>query len=286
MLSTFLRVASAALVLTALQIGGGILLDVLGVATPQPPSNPLPWLLADNLLIVVVLSWLAFRSTARGWRLAGLLVLLLFGIATFNSLIEAQFFGFFGTAYLLALMAVTLGEVALFAPVAVLLLRSPLRRIVLDEGPPRWQARLSFSRLLTGGIVYLVMYFAAGSIVFPFVRDFYATKPMPHPLTLFAFQALLRGPIFVALLYAAVRTMRAARADAVIVCGALLSIIGGVGLMIPNGFFPDYVRWSHFFEVTISNFAYGAFVGWLLTRPVKGAESHHAAGGHLAEIAR
>jgi hypothetical protein len=36
---------------------------------------------------------------------------------------------------------------------------------------------------------------------------------------------------------------------------------------MPNPYFPDSVRWVHFFEVTSSNFVFGAIVGWLWGQP-------------------
>jgi hypothetical protein len=48
--------------------------------------------------------------------------------------------------------------------------------------------------------------------------------------------------------------------------GTALSIFGGLGLIVPNPFMPDFIRWPHLVEVGVSNFVYGCFVGWLLSR--------------------
>ena len=105
--------------------------------------------------------------------------------------------------------------------------------------------------------------------IMPFIQEFYARMPMPDPLQLIAMQGLLRGPLFVVLLYMVLGVTRAGRVEAIWMAGAALSIIGGIApLIVPNPFFPDAIRWAHFVEVGISNFVYGSFVGWLLTRPV------------------
>lgn len=52
-----------------------------------------------------------------------------------------------------------------------------------------------------------------------------------------------------------------------LIAGATLSVLGGGGLIVPNPYLPDAVRWAHLVEVGVSNFVYGAFIGWLLTSP-------------------
>ncbi len=266
--SLALRIVVGALILTGVGMAGGMV-QAVSARTTIPPlaANPLPWQIAANVLVVAVLSWIAFRSRERGWRLALSLGLLLFGIASFNSFIEARFFGLFDTRETLSHLGTTLLGDLIFAPLLVLLLRAPLAGVIPDGPGGEWRARITPLRLISGGAAYVVVYFVAGMIVFPFVREFYATKPMPNPLALVALQAIVRGPVFVLLLYLALRMSRMRRSEAVLMTGTALSVLGGIApLMVPNPYFPDAVRWSHFFEVGVSNFVYGAFAGWLLTR--------------------
>jgi hypothetical protein len=86
---------------------------------------------------------------------------------------------------------------------------------------------------------YVFLYFLAGMIIFPFVREYYATQHLPSFGQIVSMQFLVRGPVFI------------------LVCLTLLRMF-----RIP-GIFPDNVRWAHFCEVTSSNFVFGFVVGWV-----------------------
>jgi hypothetical protein len=261
---TIIRVLVGAFLLTACMLAGGLVYAAVS-SVPIPPvsTNPLPWQIASNLVNAAVLTWIAQRSRVRGWRLAAIIGALLFGVAHFTSLIEAQFFGFFGTAQTLALLAMSFVTVLLFAPLFVWMFQKS------EEEEPHPVATITPLRLVIGGTAYVVTYFVAGMAIMPFIQEFYARMPMPDSLQLIAMQGLVRGPLFVIILYMVLRATRAGRSEAVWMAGAALSIVGGIApLIVPNPFFPDAIRWAHFVEVGISNFAYGSFVGWLLTRPL------------------
>lgn len=46
---------------------------------------------------------------------------------------------------------------------------------------------------------YLFLYYAAGTIIFPFVNDFYANLQLPSQATIIVLQLFIRGPLFVLL---------------------------------------------------------------------------------------
>jgi hypothetical protein len=126
----------------------------------------------------------------------------------------------------------------------------------------------SWGRLAAADLFYVVCYFGAGTVIFPFVREFYEAHSLPPRLVIAALQLFLRGPIYIALTLLAVRRLDGGRWERAVLAGAVLSIIGGVApLLIPNPYFPDTVRFAHLFEVGISNFIYGSAVAWLLTSP-------------------
>lgn len=57
--------------------------------------------------------------------------------------------------------------------------------------------------------------------------------------------------------------------------GLVFATVNGIApLLIPNGIFPDYVRWAHFCEVASSNFLFGAFVAWLWREPEPDSKVH------------
>ena len=61
--------------------------------------------------------------------------------------------------------------------------------------------------------------------------------------------------------------------------GALFALLSRVApLIIPNPYFPDAVRWMHFYEVASSNSVFGALVAWLSGQPrIAPAQALHEA---------
>ncbi|HEY0788756.1 MAG TPA: hypothetical protein VGE86_08920, partial [Thermoanaerobaculia bacterium] len=245
-------------------IGGAAMQALFGdLALPLPEKDAFPWQVASWAIMAAALTWFAARARIAGWRLAVSLAVLMYGICSFNSLIEARFFGimtsrqFAGVMTMSALSAVLLG----LALVPVVRGMAPASRS--DE----WTDRVSIGRVAAGSIAYVVVYFAAGIGVFPFVEAFYAQFTMPNGLHVIGMQLFIRGPVFVALMLLLVRISGASRRETILMTGGALSLLGGVAMLIvPNGFIPDFARWPHFVEVVSSNLAYGCFLGWLLTR--------------------
>jgi hypothetical protein len=113
----------------------------------------------------------------------------------------------------------------------------------------------------------------AGTIIFPYVRDFYATQTLPPLAEVLSVQLFIRGPILVATCLVMQRMLGLPRTAGAVTVGLMLATLNGVApLIIPSGVFPDTVRWAHFYETTISNFVFGAFVAWLWGRPEAAAQ--------------
>lgn len=247
----------------ATMVAGAAIQPIFGdLGIPAPESNPLPWQIASWLVLAATLVWFATRSRVTGWRLAASLAVLLYGICHFNSLIEARFFGLFSSRQYTAIMLMMTVSTVLFALALVPILRGLTPRAASAD----WESRVSLLRLAAGAAGYLIAYFVAGILVFPFVSSFYAQRPMPNGLEVIAMQLLIRGPVFVALMLLLVRMSGASRRETILMTGGALSLMGGVAmLMVPNSFIPDAARWAHFVEVVSSNLLFGCFVGWLLT---------------------
>ncbi|MGA9566176.1 MAG: hypothetical protein WBS19_11680, partial [Candidatus Korobacteraceae bacterium] len=111
---------------------------------------------------------------------------------------------------------------------------------------------------------YVFLYFLAGTIIFPFVRDSYATQHFPSFGHIVAMQFLVRGPVFLLVCLTLLRMFRLPHWSGAVAVGLAFTFISGVAaLIMPNGIFPDQVRWAHFCEVTSSNFVFGFIVGWV-----------------------
>jgi hypothetical protein len=117
-------------------------------------------------------------------------------------------------------------------------------------------------------LTYLFLYFVAGTIIFPYVKDFYATQHLPAIGSIVALQLFVRGPLFVLLALALTRMLGLPRMSGALAAGVVFALLTGVApLLMPNPFFPDAVRWVHFAEVTSENFVFAVVVAWLWGPP-------------------
>jgi len=117
-------------------------------------------------------------------------------------------------------------------------------------------------------LLYVFLYFAVGAIIFPYVKDFYATQRLPSAGAIAALQLVVRGPMFIVLALALTRMLGLPRLSGAIVVGLVFTLLTGAApLLIPNPVFPDSVRWAHFCEVTSEMFVFGAVVAWLWGPP-------------------
>jgi len=109
-----------------------------------------------------------------------------------------------------------------------------------------------------------VVYLAAGALIFPLVKDFYASKAMPSLGQLFVTQ-LLRGQLYVAIVIPLIRRMSGRRREAAVVIGSCFAVLGGLApLLYSNDFMPASIRLVHAVEAGVSNFLYGVIVAYLL----------------------
>jgi hypothetical protein len=123
-------------------------------------------------------------------------------------------------------------------------------------------------KFVVSDFTYLFLYFGTGMIIFPYVKDFYATQHVPPMGTIAALQLLVRGPVFVLICLGLTRMLGLPRLKGALTVGLVFTLVSGVApLLMPNPFFPDAVRWVHFGEVTSENFVFGAIVAWLWGQP-------------------
>lgn len=228
-------------------------------------SVHLKWLLAANLLLALTLTYATTRLQATGWRLAAILFLLMFGLHC-NNLVEAVFFQLdIPRAELANLFWSGLLRATYFAPLLVWAAR---KWNSLSQLPLRaWSERTAFGwiwRVVVCDLAYVFLYFVAGMIIFPYVRDFYAPWQLPALLPLLVMQ-VFRGLVFVGLSFLVIRRAAGSRLEVALVVGLVLSIVGGVvPLLTPNPYLPSFIRWVHGWEVGLSNLLFGCLVGWLL----------------------
>jgi hypothetical protein len=248
-----------------------IIQTIAGMLVPMkvpPAPHILQWLILTNALVVATLAVAALRTELRGWRL-GAAISAIPLVLVFVNMIEGVVFlknspiewpRIFAHAVISAVLSVPLWML-LFGRRA----GAPPQHYHPIASKSRGERAWKFA---VSDLAYILLYYGAGMIIFPYVRDFYATQQLPSAGTIVALQLLVRGPIFVVLCLALVRMLGLPRLSGALAVGAVFTILSGVApLLIPNPYFPDSVRWVHFFEVSIENFIFGAVVGWLWGRP-------------------
>ncbi len=250
--------------LCVIQVIVGLLVPMKPVAIP----HFLSWWLLTNTVVVAALTLVAIRSEWRGWRLGVVLAAIPLIIESVNLLEGVVFLTNsqveWGKIFLHALISA-----ALIVPVWMLLFGR--RNDVPQEHSHPIASKSRGERawkFVVSDLAYVFLYLAAGFIIFPYVKDFYATQHVPAMRTIVALQLLVRGPVFIVLCLGLVRMLGLPRLAGALAVGAVFTILSGVApLLMPNPYFPDAVRWVHFCEVTSSNLVFGAIVGWLWGQP-------------------
>jgi len=229
--------------------------------------HTLPWLIVANFMTAATLVLVASRSEWRGWPLGVAISTIPIVLGLINMIEGAIFLTNSGIDWP-SIMAHTVITYELAVPLWILLFAK--REESKGESYHPVDSRPFSERLwkfAACDVSYLVLYFLAGTIIFPFVKDFYAGQTLPPAGRLIAMQLLVRGPILVGLCLLLLRLLRLPRVSGALAVGAVLALLNGVApLLIPNPYLPDPVRWAHFFEIASSNFVFGGIVGWLWGR--------------------
>ena len=265
-----LRIAGATLALLALQELWNL---------PRTPAQLGP-LILPNLLVVLALALVAASSRQQGWKLSGTLFVLYYGIDQLNTLDEALLFKIgLKASQTLGMVASGLITSLVFAPLLVLILGCWKSKAEEEPKPLLPRSAASWAgRIVLGDLLYVVCYFIAGMLAFPFVKDFYAAFKLPPPASILVVE-IFRGLVYVAAGLAVANGMKGERGKAAIALGLSFPILAGVApLLLPNPYLPGYVRLTHGFEIGISNLVYGVLLGYLLTPKAAPAPEMQQAG--------
>ena len=255
---------------------------VLPSKTALPSFGPhfAQWMLLSNALTVAALTLLAVRTDWRGWKL-GFAVASIPAVITIIDAIEGAFFLKNSHIEWPNILLMTIIAAALSVPVWMLLFGkradTPRKHFHPIASKSRGQRMWRF---VVCDVAYLVLYLTAGTIIWPYIKAFYATQAVPPMSSIFAMQLLLRGPVFVLLCLLLLRMLGLPRLSGALAVGIVFTLLSGVApLLIPNPYFPDSVRFAHLCEVSSSNFLFAAIVAWLWGQPgtAQAQELAHAA---------
>lgn len=230
------------------------------------PAQMLAWTLLSNGIIAAVLVGLSMRLRRRGAALAVGLFAVAFGMGHLLNLVEGYVFHVIAGPLTLRLLAMAATQLAAACALVAWLARRDEPGDASSAPQTAWWP--SPLRLAIVAALYLVTYFTAGTLVFPFIASFYTPRGLPPVALVAGLQLFVRGPLFGVIIAWIVAATRGGRAVRAVWAGAALSLLGGVApLLIPTPAFPDHVRWAHFIEVSTSNFIFGVLAGWLLAQP-------------------
>jgi hypothetical protein len=116
-------------------------------------------------------------------------------------------------------------------------------------------------------VAYELLYWGAGTLVYPYIADFYASRSLPPTAAVAAVQ-VVRSVIFAGAVYP---LLKSGLRGAPLVLALIYGIIGGLAPLLPdNPYMPANIRFYHAIETTSSNFIFGLVVGFLFAwrRPV------------------
>ena len=256
------RILLGWLALALAQTVAGVLVRVPAPAIP----HGMEWMLATDLLIVITLALLAAFSEWSGWKLAAALTAIPFAINFVNMVEGAVFLERSGIPWrsLLPMLCLTY---VLVLPLWRYIFRGSTA--TTHFAPTRGKSFGGLAwRFLLSDFVYLFLYFGAGVVIWPYVKDFYSTQIVPSAGTIVSLQLVFRGPVFVIICLLMVRMIGFPRWKGALSVGLAFTVLSGVApLLMPNPYFPDAVRWVHFGEVVTSNFVFGVTVGLIWGKP-------------------
>jgi hypothetical protein len=222
-------------------------------------------LLSTGLTVGIVYA-VAMASGTRGWPLFRLLFQLYAGVNILNIQIENLVF-----------RTMPPGEVARTTATGLLAaagVSAALAWASTRDGrgrPSRAYGTLTgelWWKLPALGMLYIVLFLTAGSLIVPYIREFYGRN---NVIVMPSFGVLLltefiRGLVHVVSLWPFLRTMSGRRAPAALLAGLALAILGGISsLLLPiDDILPLAIRRVHIAEIFGSNVLFGVVTACLL----------------------
>ena len=211
------------------------------------------------LLVCTVLCWMTVRSGASGVELVATLAGFYFILVSVTTIPEGVLFDVIKVGQAPLMMVRELG-IALVVAISIAALFQRFKVIPgIMRAPSASMAIVGLLwRLVAAVIVFLVCYFAAGMVIYPFVKDYYQGRNMPEPEAIVA-MVVLRAVVLIVGAWLALRTIPSRR-DARLLLATALPVIGVISLMLHrNNIMPPAIRWVHTMEMT----PYYALCGFL-----------------------
>ena len=245
------------------QIASSALLTaILGPVWPESPGPETVFVpLALAQLLTVSALWVPARwSRLQKRPLFRALFSAIFGLGVFLTHVEAAVFLVMTTDQLL--FGVTSGTLqALWVAWLVATIFGKAGDAEPEPTAERWP--IEWRRLVLSSSCYLALYLGAGMLIYAQVQEFYATQSIPAFPLLIALQ-LVRGALYVVFVSSLLRSSTLGRGATALAMAVMFPVLAGVAsLLVPNALLPETVRLWHMLEIGVSNFLFGALVGFL-----------------------
>lgn len=238
-------------------------------------------LLSCFLTAAILGFWLRF-SHWRGWKLILAVFMVYFIANTVMTQVESLFFN-----SALQLSASMLWKIILSGFI-ISLLFAPISVGIMGRMRSSDQATLpmGFDRSLLKPLCwiaasYVLIYFLFGYFIAwqsEAVREYYSGSTAILPFHLHMWDILIsnpglilfqfiRGLVWGGLAVLIARSMSASWRTKAIITGLIFGVMLAGGLLIPNPFMPEPVRWAHLWETSSSNFVLGILCIYILEGP-------------------
>jgi len=272
----------------------GLLQGLLGYVEPTEFNagdalGPVVPLFVVCLLNVLIATWLIHRTSWTGLRLGLAVFTVIFGVMFFMTQIETIYFN--DAVKMPAGIIVSTVVAGLFVGLVASWLSVRQKKKIApapDEAAPAPRSMFGFEGFIwkTGllAVAYVVFYFFFGYFIawqFPTLREYYSGSTellsffthMENQLKTDAGLALFqlfRGVLWAGMgLFVASALDRAASWERYVIVGLSLSVGLSTLLFVPNPYMPSEVRFGHFFELLLENFAFGALVVWTFRKSLE-----------------
>lgn len=256
--------------------------DMSSMLTPEQASRSAVMMLAVSALMAGLLIYLTLRSRWHGWKLAGALALIFYGVHTFLSQIETAAFP--AVAERLPpgmLRAFFLADLLFAIPFSLLLVwllrktrrdtaaNSPDNRLRMPAGEWAWKLALI-------AVLYVIVYFTFGYFVAwrtPGLPEYYGGQDLGflpglgvtmRETAWLPFFQMLRAMIWAGFGCVIIRMHKGGTLETSLAVGLAFSILMAAPLLLPNPIMGDVVANAHLKEVASSNLLFGFVVAQIL----------------------
>lgn len=269
--------------ITGLMIGNAIFPSSIMEMSADSGSN------AELMLFIIcglntwIILYLIYNAQYSGWKLAGTVFLVTFGIQYFMSQIETLWFNDSLNFPINGIWAIVSGGAImtlLFSVAATFFTGNFKHSKETDNSSAKINLGPMVKRIvLLSVVIWPLIYFLAGYLIawqFAEVRLFYSgTTEMASLLSIMQgnvasglyFFSILRGVLYILIGLQVLAMTKGTLIHIGVILGLLFAFLGSSALLLPNPFMTEMVRMAHLIETVPSSFIWGFIIVMYLGKP-------------------